>query len=240
MNVNIDLYLRALPHVSAAMPEQASRAMPLLEQALALEGDYAVAHGLLALCHQTLWRAGFKQDNRIAAIRHARAAVTHGRDDAMALALGAFVIGMVEHDRAAALDAFERAQTLSPSSALALFMGGIVQAYAGNAERAMEWAERPLRISPIDRLSYVPHHVLAIGHFLQGQYNEAARRRAVQANPEFSVSQSPGSSLAELGQVEAAKVAAMQVMALQPSFSSHEFCAAVGIVPALTKPLTEA
>jgi Flp pilus assembly protein TadD len=47
-------------------------------------------------------------------------------------------------------------------------------------------------------------------------------------------------ALAELGQVEAAKAAAMQVMALQPSFSSHEFCAAVGIVPALAKPLTEA
>ncbi|HEY2532636.1 MAG TPA: tetratricopeptide repeat protein [Xanthobacteraceae bacterium] len=162
-------------------------------------------------CHQTLWRTGFKQDNRIAAIRHARAAVTHGRDDAMALSLGAFVIGMVEHDRPAALDAFERAQTLSPSSAFALFTGGIVQAYAGNAERAMEWAERALRISPIDRLSYVAHHALAVGHFLRGQYDEAAHaaRRAVQANPEFSVSHSLlAAALAELGQVEAAKAAA--------------------------------
>jgi hypothetical protein len=32
----------------------------------------------------------------------------------------------------------------------------------------------------------------------------------------------------------------MQVMALQPSFTSHEFCAAVGVVPALAKSLTEA
>jgi TolB-like protein len=239
-----DLLLRAIPLVYVAMPEQASRAMPLLEQALALEGDYAAAHGLLAWCHEILFvRAGSKQDSRIAAIRHARAAVTHGRDDATALSLGAFVIGMVEHDLPAALEAFERAQALSPSSAFALFGGCTVQAYAGNAERAMEWAERALRVSPIDRLTYVPHHVLAIGHFLLGQYDEAehAARRAILSNPDFSVSHSLlAAALAELGQVEAAKAAAMQVMALQPSFSSHGFCAAVGIVPALAKPLTEA
>jgi len=219
-----DLLLRALPHVSVAMPEQASKAMPLLEQALALEADYAAAHGLLALCHEILFvRAGFKQDNRIAAIRHARAAVTHGRDDAMALSLGADVIGMVEHDRPSALEAFERAQALSPSSAFTLFLGCTVQAYAGNAERAMEWAERALRVSPIDRLTYVAHDALAIAHFLRGQYDEAAHaaRRAVQSNPEFSVSHSLlAAALAELGQVEAAKAAAMQVMARQPSFSS--------------------
>jgi adenylate cyclase len=239
-----DLLLRALPHVFVAMPEQASRAMPLLEQALALEGDYAAAHGLLALCHEILFvRAGFKQENRVAAIRHARAAITHGRDDAMALSLGGFVIGMVEHDRPAALEAFERAQALSPSSAFTLFTGCTVQAYAGNAERAMEWAERALRVSPIDKLAYVPHLALATGYFLRGQFEEAAHaaRRAVQSNPEFSVSHSIlAAALAELGQVEAAKAAAMQVLALQPSFSSHEFCAAVGVVPTLAKPLAEA
>lgn len=239
-----DLLLRAIPHVYVAMPEQAKRAVPLLEQALALEGDYAAAHGLLAWCHEIIFvRAGFKQDNRIAAIRHARAAVTHGRDDAMALSLGAFVIGMVEHDRPAALEAFERAQALSPSCAFALFGGCTVLAYAGNAERAMEWAKRALRVSPNDRLTYVAHNVLAIGHILLGQYDEAAHaaRLAVQSNPDFSVCHSLlAAALAKLGQVEAANAAAMRVVALQPSFSSHEFCAGVDAVPALAKALTEA
>jgi Flp pilus assembly protein TadD len=72
---------------------------------------------------------------------------------------------------------------------------------------------------------------LALGHFLKGQYDEAAHaaHRAVQANPEFSVSHSLlAAALAEVGQAEAAKAVAIQVMVLQPSFSSHEFCAAVG------------
>ena len=91
-----DLVLRALPHVYVAMPDEAAKAVPLLERALALEADYAGAHGLLAWCHQFLFiRAGFTESDRIAAIRHARAAVTCGRDDATAMALGAFVIGLV-------------------------------------------------------------------------------------------------------------------------------------------------
>ena len=94
--------------------------------------------GLLAWCHLILFlRAGVKEENRTAAIRHARAAVTHGRDDATALATGAFAIGLVEHDHVSANEAFEQALALSPSSALTLFLGGVASAYAGEAERAM-------------------------------------------------------------------------------------------------------
>lgn len=239
-----DLVLRAIPHVYIAMPEEAARAVPLLEQALALEADYGGAHGLLAWCHQFLFvRAGFKEGNRIAAIRHARAAVTHGRDDATALALGAHVIGLVGHDRVAAREAFERALALSPSSAFTLFLGGVVLAYAGEAERAIDWAKRALRVSPIDRLTFAGHQAVAIGHFLRGRYEEAANaaHRAVLSNPSFSVTHSLlAAALAKLGRTEEAKAAAMQALALQPSFSLSGYCAAIGVMPALAETLTEA
>jgi adenylate cyclase len=38
-----DLFLRALPHLQAPMPDQGRVAIPLLEQALKLDPDYAVA-----------------------------------------------------------------------------------------------------------------------------------------------------------------------------------------------------
>ena len=230
-----DLVLRAIPHVYVAMPEEAAKALPQLERALALEPSYAGAHGLLAWCHEILFvRAGLKEENRIAAIRHARAAITHGRDDATALALGAFSIGMVEHDRVTAIEAFERAHALSPSSAFTLFLGCIVLAYAGEAERAIDWAKRALRVSPIDRLAYAAQHIIGIAHFQRGRYEEAANdaRRAIQSNPSFSVSHCLlAAALAKLGRTEDAKAAATQVLALQPSFSSSETCAALGIVP---------
>lgn len=239
-----DLVLRALPHVTAAMPEDATRALPLLERALALDADYAAAHGYLAWCHEILFvRGGLREENRAAAIRHARAAVASGRDDATALSLGAFAIAMVEHDRATAFDAFERALALSPSSSFALFLGGTATAYACEAERAIDWAQRALRVSPFDRLTYHSYHALALSHFLRGRDEAAADagRRAVQATPVFSISHvllvAP---LARLGRLEEAKAVAARVLALQPSFSARGFCAALGIPPALADPMTTA
>ena len=238
-----DLVLRALPHVYVGMPEEAAKAMPLLEQALALEPDYAGAHGLLAWCHQFLFlRAGFKEANRNAAILHARAAVTHGRDDATALALGAFVIGMIEHDRVAAREAFEQALAISPSSASTLFLGGVVLAWAGEAEPAIDWAERALRVSPFDRLAFAGHQAVAVGNFIRARYEEAAiaARRATLSNPTFSVAYSLlAAALAKLGRTAEAKAAAQKVLALQPSFSSSGYCHASGITPALAASLIE-
>ena len=116
-------------------------------------------------------------------------------------------------------------------------------AYAGEAERAIEWAERALRVSPLDRLNYFSFHALAIGCLLRGRYEEAASagRRAVQSMPSFSVSHSLlAAALAKLGRTDEAKAAAAHVLALPPSFSSHGYCAAIGIVPALGEALTAA
>jgi adenylate cyclase len=239
-----DLVLRALPHAYAAMPEEAAKALPLLDRALVLEPDYAGAHGFLAWCHEALFmRGGFSNENRDAAIRHARAAIANGRDDATALALGAFVISMVEHDRVAALQAFDRALAISPSSSFTLFFGAVAAAWAGAAERAIDWAERALRVSPFDRLCYLAHGAIAIGQFQFGGYEKAAdaARLAVQSLPSFSVVHALlAAPLAKLGRVEEAKVVVSRVLALEPSFSAAGFCAAAAPPAALAKPLCEA
>jgi TolB-like protein len=239
-----DLVLRAFPHAYVGMPEEAMKTLPLLDQALALEPDYALAHAVLAWSHQVLFvRAGYKDENRVAAIHHARAAIVHGRDDATALSLSAFVIGLLAFDRAGALDAFERAHALSPSSVFATLFGSVILAYAGEAERAIDWAEGALRASPFDPLSFFPQHAIAVAHFLRGRYEEAANaeRRAVQANPSLSVTQSfLAAALAKLGRMEEARAAAMQVLAQQPTFSTGRFCAVIDMVPELAKTLTDA
>ena len=80
------------------MPEGASQAVPLLERALLLEPNYALAHGQTAFCNEILYlRAGRREDNRRAAIQHAHIAVALGPDDAPALVYAAIAIGLVEH-----------------------------------------------------------------------------------------------------------------------------------------------
>src|SRR5205085_7745448 len=166
-----------------------------------------------------------------------------GQDDPVALTLGAFVIALVEHDRDTAFEAFERALALSPSSALTLFLGGISLAYGCEAERAIDWAERALRLSPFDRLKFCAYHALAIGNFLRGRYQQAADagRRAIQSNPGLSVSHSLlVAPLAKLGRMEEAKAVAARMLALEPSFRAGRFCAGLGLPPALAIPLTQA
>jgi TolB-like protein len=239
-----DLAWRAIPLVSVAMPAEAAEAIPLLERALTLEGDYATAHCLLAWCHEIFFtRNGFERESHDAAIRHARAALAFGRDDATALALGGFIISIIEHDHATAFSALEQALAISPSSSFALFFGSVTFGYAGEAERAIDWAERALRISPFDRLNYAAYHALALGHFMRGRHEEAAHaaRRAVQSAPSLSVAHSLlAAALAELGRGEEAKVVALQVLALDPSFSVGRLCAALDIPTALADALSHA
>ena len=131
-----DLFLRALPFAATAMPEDADRALPLLEEAIRLEPDYAAAHGFIAWCHEQRYlRGGLHAETREAARRHAHAAIEAGGDDAMALAMGGFVIGVIERDYATALEALDRSLALSPSSALAFGFSSIIRAWMGDTRR---------------------------------------------------------------------------------------------------------
>ena len=154
-----------------------------------------------------------------------------------------FVISLTEHDRATAFEAFEQAIAVSPSSSFALFFGSNALAYSGEAERAIDWAQRGLRISPFDRLNYVAYHGLAMAHFQRGRYDEAehAARRAVQSIPSFSVSHSLlAAALAKLRRIDEAKAVAQAVLALDPSFTVAKFCSVVGLPSALAEPLADA
>jgi len=239
-----DLVLRALPHTYAAMPDEARIAVPLLERALALQPDYGLAHGYLSLCYEILFaRGGHDPEIAATAVRHAHAAIAHGHDDATALALGAFTIALVEHDRPAAIEAFETALALSPSCSIACIFGSVAMGWSGEAERALEWGERALRLSPFDRVNYSAYQALALGHFTNRRYEEAANaaRRAAQGNPGFSIMHMLlAASLAAQGRVAEANAAAARVLALQPNFTIERHCAGFAVPAVLAVPLTDA
>jgi TolB-like protein/class 3 adenylate cyclase/Tfp pilus assembly protein PilF len=239
-----DLVLRAIPHVYPAMPDDAMKALPLLERALGMEPNYALAHGFAAWCHEIIFaRGGRREENRVGAIAHAHAAIAHGRDDAIALSLGGFVMGLVAHDREAARQAFEAALALSPSCALTYIFGSVVMVLGGDAERGIEWGERALRLSPFDPMSYAPWHSITLGHFQRGDYEAAAEaaRKVFQANPYWSFAHMLlAATQAKVGRLDAAKSAAARVLELQPGYTISEFCAAFDIHPSLAAPLSEA
>ncbi len=239
-----DLVLRAQPDVFTGMPTESSRALELLGEALALEPGYGLAHAFAAMCHHNLFlRAGLAEANRAASIRHAEAAIAHGRDDALALTLAGFSLAMDAHDRGAGSAAFEEALAVSPSSAITYILGGVVHGWAGNAGRAIAWGERALRLSPFDPWAFAAYHALALGHFHEGRFEAAASAayKAVHANPGHSISHMIlAATLARLGNLEAARAAAAHVTALQPVFRFSRQLAGVDCAPALAASLAEA
>ena len=239
-----DLVLRAIPDVYSRMPEGSKRGLVLLERALALDPNYALAHACAAECHHTLFlRGGGHQEDRTAAVRHAQVAIAHGQDDALALGLAGFVIGMDGHDRAAAFAAFEAALAVSPSTALTYILGSVVLGFAGEAERAIEWGERGLRLSPLDPWRSSAFISFAFGHFHRGRYEEAAAaaRKAVQSSPGFSICHLVlAASLAKLERIEEARAAAARVLELSPVFRYSWFLTSVNCEPTLAASLSDA
>ncbi|MGA7408685.1 MAG: transcriptional regulator, partial [Pseudolabrys sp.] len=238
-----DLVLQAQHDVYSRMPERSKKALVLLKRALALDPNYALAHAYAAECHHILYlRGGLHEEDRSASIRHAEAAIAHGQDDASALAFAGFTIGMDKHDRAAAFAAFEAALAVSPSSALTYILGSVILAWAGEAERAIEWADCGLRFSPFDLNRASAFISVSLGHFHRGQYEKAATaaRKAIQSAPGFSVCyMTLAAPLAKLGRVEEAKAAGARLLELQPVFRIRPFLDGVGCVPALADSLSE-
>jgi hypothetical protein len=81
------------------MPERVTKALALLERALVLDPNYALAHAFAAMCHHCLFlRARLLEESKMASVRHAQAAILHGQDDALALTFAGFSIGMDGHE----------------------------------------------------------------------------------------------------------------------------------------------
>jgi TolB-like protein len=239
-----DLVLQAQPDVDFGMPAQVTKALVLLGRALALDPTYALAHANAAMCHHCLFlRRGLREEDRSASVRHAQAAIAHGRDDPHALTLAGFSIGMDGHDRTAAFIALEAALAISPSSALTYILGSVILAWGGEAERAIEWSERGMRLSPLDPWAFAAFDAQAMGHFHLGRYDKAAHaaHKSVHANPAHSITYVQlAAALAKLGRLAEAKEAAAKVLELHPTFRYSRQFAGVNCAPALAASMAEA
>lgn len=239
-----DLVLRAQPDVDSGMPARVRDGLVLLERALTLEPAYGIAHANAAMCHHCLYlRGGLHEDNRLASVKFARSALLHGADDAAALTLAGFSLGMDGHDRAAAFTALEAALVVSPSSALTYILGAVILGWAGEAERAIEWSECGVRLSPFDPWTFAAFDAQAMSYFVRGRYEEACRAayRSVRANPAHSITYVQlAAALVKVGRIEEAKVAAARVLELHPSFRYGRQFSAVDCAPVLAEPMADA
>jgi adenylate cyclase len=240
---NVDaycLYLRALALVSAHMPEDADRALPLLDRALHLDPDYPSAHALAAWCHEWRFtRSGFQESERQLAFQHARAAAAG--DDPTAAAIAGFSMVFLTQERREPLDAIGKGVALNPCSATAMYLSAHAHSIADQHAAAAVFADRALQLSPNDRLAFEAHMALGEGAVRDGRYDDAAEcfGRAARAKPKFSTAYFfRGMSQALAGHADPAGLSLRLGQELEPNFRTRMLFE-IGMEPALAHELAE-
>ncbi len=239
-----DFYLRALVHAFDNVLAENDEAIRLLNESLRLDPTYAPAHAHASWCYeQRYFRGGFRPDDRVAALEHARLALRFGTDDTQALCIAAFVQANITHDYESAIHILDPALEMNSNSALALGFSALVHAISGSYDRASEQARKALRLSPTDPLNYHPNFALAMVDIFNGRFEDAIHyaRLTIQTKPSLSV---PYilllASHVNLDNLEAARVAANQLMAIAPGFTISGFVRADYWRPPLMKMLADA
>jgi len=239
-----DLLLQSQQFVFAGMPAEAAKAITLLEQALKLEPNYSAAHAYLSWClHARFGRGGLREEDRLAAVDHARAAVALGNDDATALAIAALVLAYDGHDISTALKVFDRALELSNCNVFALCWNAAILAWIGRSELAIERAQRALRLGPFDSLIWRAHHALSIAYFDSHRYGDAAdsARSVIAANSAYSLPRAIlAAALVRSGRLDEARAAARTVLEHEPSFTIHGTARYSELEPAVFRPMADA
>ena len=142
------------------------------------------------------------------------------------LTAAGFAIGLVAHDYETAMNAIDRALQINGTSAEAFRLGAVILGHAGRGERAIEYAERALRYSPLDPWIAHSYNALGIAHCPAGNWEGVASAcgKAIQANPRFSLPLVlQAAALCLLGREDEARAAARRVPELEPGFTVSGF-----------------
>ena len=132
---------------------------------------------------------------------------------------------MYTHRSNRAIEEFEEAIKLNPSFAAAHAVLGHMLTYAGRPEETIPLVEKGIRLSPNDARLFIWLPALASAHYQLKNYEEAidAGRRAWRLNRNLPVGlRYVVASLAQLGRIDEARAALVDLNQLDPSFASVE------------------
>jgi len=219
-----DLTLRALAATFAETPDDNEEALRLLTRARTLNPNYPSANALAAWClqarHLMDWPTAQGND-RETATELARAAIAEGADTPLALVVAGTVSAVLLNDRDSAVAAIDRAMTINCHSAVVLGFGALIRCFCGAYNTAVEYAEKAMRLSPLEPLIFVAAFALAFALLMIGRAEEAIgpARKAIEGNPNFAFSYLVlAIACARLNRREEAEQAAHQLLRAAPRF----------------------
>jgi TolB-like protein/Tfp pilus assembly protein PilF len=218
-----DLVMRALSHYWRVTREDNLSARQLLEQAIAIDPNYAQALAVFAVSHMFGVHMGWGDLATTLPIAEcaAQAAVRADADDPWAhLALATMYLHRGRFDDS--LAEFEMALRLNPNFSLAQGYYGLVLACVGRWREGSDLARRALRLSPRDPFSALYSGIAAYAEFVGCNYDEAIRlaRDAVRQRTGFVGGyRILTAAAAMVGDVDLAKSALEELRRAQPNIS---------------------
>jgi tetratricopeptide (TPR) repeat protein len=240
-----DLVLQAIDLIYRMTFEDFSRARALLRQAISLDDSYAMAHayGALWLVHSVNqgWTSDQEADTREAE-RLAAAACERDPANGFALAIHGHTRSVLFRDYDNAIALFDRALAAAPGNAMVWSLSSGVRAYIGEGREAIDRAERGLRLSPVDTQSYFYLLFLALGHYINGTYEESViwGRKSMGLNPRLcSNMRWLIASLVGLGKLSEARHIAQTLLQVQPRFRISTYAEWCPLKPELRPGLLE-
>jgi TolB-like protein/class 3 adenylate cyclase len=217
-----DFFLRALANLHRTTRAPIEEALRLVDRAIALDPDYAMA---LVLKARLLFRCkviGFvaPSDPMLGeAVRLAWEAAEKGREDPDVLWLAGFVIALAGGDFASGVELIARSLAIHPNSADALTAQGLLHAYLGKADVATASLDKAMRLNPVLSAAYQALSAYGTLHFVLGQYETALQwlNRSLSESPNWRLSvQLRAACLGLLGRTDEAREALQKLRAANP------------------------
>ncbi len=216
-----DYYLRGLEYFSKLTKETNILARQMLQRAIDLDPQFAVAYALLGLAHSQDWTQGWSLGPK--PLEHAFELAQKAIALDETLPLGYTILAEIylhknKHEKAIA--AQQKAIAFSPNDADGIGGLGGILTWAGRPEETIGLAKKAMRLNP----RYPTEYLWNLGHayFLMGRLEEAVEtlNRARDHSPEYiPVIAYLVASYAELGRMEEARTQAAQFNRLSPRIS---------------------
>jgi adenylate cyclase len=218
-----DCYLRGMASAYRGTKEGIDEALVLFLRATELDSAFSTAHSMAAWCH--MWRhvngwTTNRSQETAETQRLVRQAAVSGKDDAVALGFGGLALAFVTGDCEGGIALIDRALVLNPNLAAAWNASGWVRTFLGDADTGIAHLARAMRLSPLDPLMFMMHHVTGLAHFVAGRYAEAlsSARLALREQPDFAATlRLAAASAALFGDLEQAKSAIARACELDPA-----------------------
>lgn len=220
-----DHFLRALPHFYSRDPAGYVAALAQLEQAIALEPDYALA---LAYASWAYARRGtvslslLAPDETARCLELARAALHYGDDDPMVLAVCGHSLLAIGQMPAEGLATAGRALKANPNNVAVLVLVGICNMLAGDLDVAETCYRRAYELSPGALEAYESLAGVGFTRFFRADYAtaidwlEQSRATLVDWPPTYWML---AAAYAHLGRTEAARATLQRLLAFAPHTS---------------------